>query len=114
MLPIWDNALLMELSKDADKYSKASKAGQLNADKIEMIKWVQHIIVQSVTNKLHDANYRHNAKSVKPLEFKSFFKCKPKGSHLFEVEAGVILSANPIAHLRKHKYGWLFYKAFFD
>lgn len=114
MLPIWDDAFLMELSTDADKYSKANRAGKLNADQIEMIKWVQHIIVQSVTRKSHDNNYKHNAKSTKPAEFKSFFTRKPKGSHLFEVEAGVILSANPIAHLRKHKYGWLFYKAFFD
>jgi hypothetical protein len=114
MLPSWDDPATLAYAKDSAKYQAERNKDNVPDDVQEMVDWIAHLHRESLFRKQYYPHFTVNAKTRQPEPFNSFITRKPTGSHLFEVEAGVILESNPIAHLRNHQYGFLYYKQFFD
>lgn len=60
------------------------------------------------------STFTHNPKTSKLPLICDFNVIKPAGSHLFHVEHGVLVGANPIAQVHAQKFVWMFYKQFLD
>lgn len=111
MLISWDNAKVRAAASSPQAKEKALKDGSLDTEEKKQLQWMEDIVRKAKKRVEHFANEKLEPLKVKPSTFAPFLSYRSK-NELFQIEAGVILGANPIAHLRKHPYGWLYYGKF--
>lgn len=112
MLKAWDNnAVAVALSSPAAK-EKALKDASFGKEDEEELEWMEEIIRKAKQREAHFPFDKLDPKNKTPSRFDPFLSYRTS-NELFQIEAGVILGANPIAHLRNHAYGWLYYGSFF-
>ena len=111
MLTSWDNAKVRAAASSPQAKEKALKDGTLKKEDKDQLQWVEDIIPKSKKQVELFNNKKLDPKNNKPPSFAPFLSYCSK-NELFQIEARVILGANPIAHLRKHPSGWLYYRHF--
>ena len=110
MLPILDETVVTDYAKDSQRFQADLKKDNVSEEIQTKVQWILHLHRKSLSHKTYFHGHNVEAKTNKPNMLRPFVTRKPSGSHLFEVEAGEILESNPIAHLRSHHYGFLYYK----
>lgn len=114
MLRAWDDADVKTAASSPTAKEKALKDGTLNKDQKLQLQWMENLITKAEKrNALFPNDKKLEPSKDKPEKFASFLPYRSIND-LFNVEVGVIMGANPIAHLRQHQYGWLYYKKFFE
>ena len=111
MLTSWDNAKVRAAASSPQAKEKALKDSTLEKEDKKQLQWMEDIICKAKKHTEHFANKKLDPKNIKPSSFAPFLSYHSI-SELFQLKARVILGANPIAHLRKHPYRWLYYGTF--
>ena len=111
MLYCWDNDKVKALTALAQDKEEALKDGTLDKEDLEQLQWMEDLIWKAKKRREHFAHDTIDLKNNKPSLFEPFLlyhSC----IELCNIEAGEIFGANPIAHLKKHHYGLLYYGKF--
>ncbi|GFH52923.1 predicted protein [Chaetoceros tenuissimus] len=113
MLRAWDNADIKKAAASLQAKEKALKDGTLSTkEEKEHLQWMENIIDKAKKRMEYFPNVKLEPLKDKPSQFEPFSPYRST-SELFNIEVGVITGTNPIAHLREHQYGWLYYAEFF-
>ncbi|GFH50556.1 predicted protein [Chaetoceros tenuissimus] len=113
MLRACDNADIKTAAASLQAKEKALQDGTIQSkEEKEQLQWMENIVAKAKKRKEYFPKEAPEPLKTKPSQFEPFSPYRST-SDLFNIEVGVITGTNPIAHLRQHEYGWLYYAEFF-